>query len=333
MHPVFSSALRSVKETFTASVSVAFDLMKVMIPVIVAVKLLKEFDLISYMALPLAPIMEMVGLPANMGLVWATGLLNTVYGAMVVFISLAPEANLSVAQVTVLSVMVLIAHALPVELKVARMCGPGVLAQGILRVGGALLCGLLMHLIFSGLDLLQQPNAILWTPEAGPTTHLAWAMGEVRNLLSIFVIIFALMLVMKILDAVGVTKLLSQMLKPVLTCIGIGSSASAVTVVGLTLGLSYGSGLIINEARKGTVGRRDIFYSLSLMGLAHALIEDTMLVVMLGADFNGVFWGRLLFSLAFMVILVRVVSVLPQKFFDKFLMRPAERSPAARSPQ
>ncbi|WP_461208377.1 nucleoside recognition domain-containing protein [Desulfocurvus sp. DL9XJH121] len=316
----FSLVLGGVKESFRQSVDVCLKLMRVMIPVIVAVKLLKEFGLISYLALPLAPVMELVGLPASMGLVWATGLVNTIYGAMAVFVSLAPTANLSVAQITVLSVMLLIAHGLPVELKIARLCGPGLLAQGAIRVGAALLCGLCMHLVFSGFGLLQQPGAVLWTPDAPPATHLAWALGEARNLLAIFGIIFALMLMMKVLDGLGVTRLMGRILEPVLRRIGIGPEASAVTVAGLTLGLSYGSGLIINEVDKGTIGRRDVFNSLSLMGLAHALIEDTMLVLMLGANFNGIFWGRLAFTLVFMIVLVRVVARLPRKVFDRFLM-------------
>ncbi|MBU1001848.1 MAG: hypothetical protein KKE73_04930 [Proteobacteria bacterium] len=313
--------LRIFKETLRASASVSLTLMRVMIPVIVGVKLLKEFGLIGYLALPLEPVMELVGLPASMGLVWATGLLNTIYGAMIVFVSLAPDAGLTVAQVTVLACMLLIAHGLPVELKVAGMCGPSMLWQGLIRVGVALGCGLTMHLIFSGFDLLQQPNTIFWNPGAEPTSHLAWALGEVRNLASIFLIILSLMLMMKVLDALKVTNLLSWALRPILTRIGIGPSASAVTVVGLTLGLSYGSGLIIHEAKTGRLGRKDAFYSLTLMGLAHALIEDTMLMLMLGANFNGVFWGRLLFTLAFMALLVQVVSRLPLTFFDRTLMR------------
>ncbi|BBD08686.1 hypothetical protein [Desulfovibrio ferrophilus] len=312
--------LRTIKDTFQASLSVALTLMRVMIPVIIGVKLLKEFGLIGYLAMPLEPIMELVGLPASMGIVWATGLLNTIYGAMIVFVSLAPDAQLTVAQVTVLACMLLIAHGLPVELKIARMCGPSVLGQGLIRVGAALTCGLIMHLIFSGFDLLQGPSTVFWNPGAEPTSHLEWALGEARNLASIFVIIFALMLMMKLLDALKITNLLSWSLRPILTRIGIGPSASAVTVVGLTLGLSYGSGLIIHEAKTGRLGRKDAFYSLTLMGLAHALIEDTMLMMMLGADFTGVFWGRLLFSLIFMALLVQVVSRLPQTFFDRTLM-------------
>lgn len=312
--------LRTIDETFRATLGVSATLFRVMIPVIILVKLLKEFGLIGYLALPLEPVMELVGLPASMGLVWATGLLNTVYGAMLVFVQFAPDAHLTVAQVTVLGTMLLIAHGLPVELKVARMCGPSLIGQGVIRVGCALACGLTMHLVLDGFDLLQQPNTIFWTPGAEPATHLAWALGEARNLGSIFLIIFGLMLVMKVLDALRVTHFMSWALRPILTRIGIGPSASAVTVVGLTLGLSYGSGLIVHEAKSGNLGRRDAFFSLTLMGLAHALIEDTMLMMMLGADFNGVFWGRLVFSLVFMAMLVQVVERLPRSFFERALM-------------
>lgn len=314
--------IQTVAQTFRAALSVSVTLFRVMIPVIIAVKLLKEFGLIGYLALPLEPVMRLVGLPASMGLVWATGLLNTVYGAMMVFASLAPDAHLTVAQTTVLATMLLIAHGLPVELKVARMCGPSMIGQGAIRVGVALACGLTLHLVFSGFDLLGQPASVFWTPRAEPASHLAWALGEARNLASIFCIIFGLMLVMKVLDRVGVTRFLSWALRPVLTRIGISPSASAVTVVGLTLGLSYGSGLIVHEARSGRLSRTDAFFSLTLMGLAHALIEDTMLMLLLGADMGGVFWGRLIFSLAFMAILVRVVAMLPRPFFERVLMSP-----------
>ncbi|NMC48238.1 MAG: hypothetical protein GYA47_02220, partial [Desulfovibrio sp.] len=54
------------------AVRISLDLYKIMIPVIIGVKILKELDLISLLAVPLSPLMELTGLPADMGLVWAT---------------------------------------------------------------------------------------------------------------------------------------------------------------------------------------------------------------------------------------------------------------------
>lgn len=317
VHAILSAFRDCLKNT----VSVSLTLFRVMIPIIIVVKVLKELELIDFLAVPLAPVMGLVGLPASMGLVWATGLVNTVYSAMVVFVSLAPDAGLTQAQTTVLCTMLLIAHGLPVELKVAQQSGTSMRAQGALRVGGALLCGLGLHWIFQWTGALQGPSAVLFTPGEEPATLALWALGEARNLASIFCIILGLMLIMRLLDALRVTALLNWLLRPVLRRIGIGPSASTVTIVGLALGLSYGSGLIIHESRSGRIGGRDLFYSLTLMGLAHALIEDTMLMLLLGGHMAGVFWGRLAFSLLFMALLVRATAGLSDATFGRLFLR------------
>lgn len=308
---------------FRDAVSVSLTLFKVMVPIIIVVKLLKESGLIAYLALPLSPVMELVGLPASMGLVWATGMLVNIYSAMVVFVSLAPQEALTTAQVSVLGVMLLIAHGLPVELKVAQECGVSLRGQAALRVGAALLCGLLLHAVLSGFGLLDTPNRVFWTPGTEPATLAGWALGEVQNLGSIFVIILGLIVMMKALDELRITDLLGWALGPALRRIGIGREASTVTIVGLALGLSYGSGLIINESRTGRIGKRDLFYSLTLMGLAHALVEDTMLMLLLGADFTAVFWGRLAFSLVFMAVLVRITRAMSAAAFHRTFLRGA----------
>jgi len=302
-------------------------LFKAMIPAVIVVKVLQELDLIVLLARPLEPLMALVGLPASMGLVWATAMLNNIYAAMVVFVSLASDpslgAGLSQAQATVLCVMMLIAHSLPVELKVARQCGPTMLSQGVIRVGAAMLCGMAMHWCYAASGWLSQPNAILFTPGRRPDGWGQWAWDQTLNLLAIFAVIVALMALMRLLKVLRVTDLLVRLLAPLLRLVGVGRDAAAITVVGLALGLTYGGGLIINESRSGRIGMRDVFNSVTFMGLTHALIEDTLLMVMLGADFQGVFWGRLLFSLALLAVLARMLARMPDHVFARRLMRPA----------
>ncbi len=298
-------------------------LFKAMIPAVILVKILQELELIGWLARPLEPVMALAGLPAATGLVWATAMLNNIYSAMVVFVSLAPGMALTQAQSTVLCIMMLIAHSLPVELKVARQCGPTMLSQGVIRVGAALLCGMAMHGVYTATGWLSQPNAIFWTPGRQPVGWGEWAWDQALNLAAIFAVIVGLMAFMRLLKLLRVTDLLVWLLSPVLRLVGIGRDAAAITVVGLALGLTYGGGLIIHESRSGRVGMRDIFNSVTFMGLTHALIEDTLLRVMLGADFNGVFWGRLLFSLAFLAVLVRLLGRMSDQAFARRFMRPA----------
>jgi spore maturation protein SpmB len=144
-------------------------------------------------------------------------------------------------------------------------------------------------------------------------------MDQGMNLLSIFGVILALLVMMRLLDILGVIRLMNTILRPILKLIGIGTKASAITVIGLTMGLSYGGGLIISEARKGNVGKEDIFYSLTLMGLCHSLIEDTLLLALIGAHFSGIFWGRLIFAIVAMAAIVQVVRRLPPRIQNTYL--------------
>ncbi len=306
----FSSFIKSLpregRTLFVDSVKVSLTLFKVMIPVIIAVKILKELGLIEYLAVPFTPIMELMGLPAQTGLVWVTGMAVNIYSALIVWISLVPDMGmLSVAQATVLGTVILIAHSLPVEVKIAQQCGVAFWPQFVLRVLAGLAAGFVLHAIFASGNWFQEPSTIILAVKDQSVDLGAWAWGELTNLAWIFCIILGLMVMMRILDGIGITRLCIRVLSPVLRLIGIGDNAGSITIVGLILGISYGSGLILNEVRKGHVGQKDLFASLSLMGLSHALIEDTLLLAAVGANLIGTFWFRLLFSLFVIGLLTR----------------------------
>ena len=74
------------------------------------------------------------------------------------------------------------------------------------------------------------------------------------------------------------------------------------------LGLSFGGGLLIKEAGSGKLSTKDIFIAMTLLSVCHSLIEDTLLIMILGAHISGVFWGRLVFSLLFTVLISRLVN-------------------------
>lgn len=285
----------------------SFELFRIMVPVMVVVKLLQELELIGYLALPLGPVMELLGLPAQTGLVWATALVMNIYSAIVVYAALLPDMQvLSVAQITVLSVVILIAHNLPVELRIAQRCGLSLMVQLLIRVLGALVCGLLLHWLFTASGLLQDPAVMRFVPEQSDPALSAWALAQLRTLAAIYCIVLVLMGFMRALQQLRILELMNKLLRPALKLMGIGKQAASITVVGLTLGIAYGGGLIIHEVRSGAVPHKDVFGSMSLMGLAHALIEDTLLMSLLGAHSVGTFWFRLLFSLLAVALITRL---------------------------
>jgi len=82
---------------------------------------------------------------------------------------------------------------------------------------------------------------------------------EVRNLAYIFLISLALLIVMRLLEWVGIISALTRLLRPGAHAVGHQRPGRALTIIGMTLGLTYGGGLIIQEARAGKLSRFDVF--------------------------------------------------------------------------
>ncbi len=316
-----SQIITELKKIPRQAVQVSFSLFKIMIPIIVGVKLFQELGLISYIATPLSPIMALMGLPGAMGLVWATAMINNIYGGMIVFVSLSPLFSLTTAQVTVLGTIILIAHSLPIELEISRKSGNRFPLQCAMRIGSAMILGILLNRIYAISGWLKTPSRLLWTPEAIPETLLQWAFDQLQNLGLIFAIIVGLMTLMKILDCLNVTRIFVRLFNPLLKRLGIGPAAAPLTVIGMVMGLAYGGGLIIHEAQSGKIEDRDIFFALSFMGLAHSLFEDTLLMMVLGGHLSGLLWARLIYSVLFVFILVRLVNKIPAQLFEKYCFK------------
>jgi hypothetical protein len=291
----------------------SWELIRITVPVVIITKILEELGVIHWLSLLLEPVMALVGLPGSLGLVWATSLLTSIYGGMAVFAALAPGMQLTAAQVTILCSIMLIAHSLPLELSISRRAGAAVLPVAVLRVGGAILYAFLLDRCCRLLNLWQEPARLLFNAGDADPALGAWAMSQLINIGMIILVIFCIMVCMRILRAIGVLSLFERSLGPVLPVFGMSRQAAPLTVVGMVMGLSYGGALIIREACSGKLDRREIFYSMALMGMCHSLVEDTLLMMALGGRLGGIFWGRILFSLGIVFCIVRIARALEQR--------------------
>ena len=306
------SALKNSTQDWLTEVWMIFSsLMKIMIPALLVVRCIELLGWVEALGTMIQPLMLLVGLPGETGLVWMAAMMGNIYTAMVVFYQLGLAEQLSIAQVSVISSMMLIAHSLPVEVAIARAIGISLWFTLFLRIGGAFLFGFITYQAHSNLALLQLPAPQLWQPETADTSWVAWLLTQGQTIAVAFVVIAALTLFLRILRVLGVERLIHFLLAPVLRLLGIAKVASNIIIVGLTLGLSFGGGLLISEARRGHIAGRDIFLSMAFLGLCHSLIEDTLLMMLLGADFGTIVFARLLFSLLAILALSRLLDWLP----------------------
>ncbi len=321
MRKFFFSTFSNSKDFFQESLTVVIPLFRIMIPMIILLKILKEFGLITILGHWLTPFMGIVGLPGSMGLVWAATMVAGFFPGMIIFADLATSEILSVGQVTVLTSMMLIAHSLPIELQIANKAGPRWLVIGIFRVGGAVIYGFILNKILQWGNLLTENNILIWHPEIGPVSLLIWGKDQIVGLTMMFAILMGIMLLMKVLEKFGLNKLLQSIFKPLLTKLGIGKEATNITIIGIILGISYGGGLVIRESRAGRIPPRDIFFALVLMSLFHSVIEDTLLMLLLGGNLWGILFGRLIFALSTVWLLVHLINLVSEKQFRKYFFK------------
>jgi hypothetical protein len=297
------------RDCFTTSL----ELLKVTIPALIFTKILEELGLVTHIGNVLDPVMGLMGLPGELGLVWATAILTTPYSAIGVFAALAPSLQLSGAEMTILGSVMLIAHSLPVEVSITRKAGAPVIAISLIRLLGALGYGVILHQLCTIFSIWQEPAVMLFQVAVQEKTLLQWGVTQGRNICLIIVVIFFVLLAMRLLKALGFLALLERLLNPVLPVFGMSHRAAPVTVVGMILGIAYGGALIIKETTAGKMERREVFNSLALMSLSHGLVEDTLVMLAIGAKLGGILWGRLLFSLVVVFLLVRIIDMFSGK--------------------
>lgn len=301
--------LQSTRLVLIEAVQVYWHLLKIMIPALLIVKLLQAFGAIDWLGAQLAPAMSLVGLPALLGVVWATTLLTNIFAGLLIFSELSSSMSLTIEQVTVLGTMMLIGHSIPIEGAVARRAGVPWAVTIALRVGGALLLGTILHHTYSGLNIYQKPANISIRYEVLDDSLGSWLYSQFTALGLIFLVILALIIFLKVLKFIGLEKVIHILLVPILRVLGIGHAAANITVIGVALGLSYGAGLLIRDLDKGIMTRRDGYLALCLLGLLHSLIEDTVLIMAMGAEISGIFWARIVFSITIIAILARFIKL------------------------
>jgi hypothetical protein len=300
--------VRSARSVLFESLRIYGVLLKILIPTLIVVKVLQELGALQIIGSVLAPVMSLTGLPPELGIVWATTLLTNMFSGIVVFAGMAGELSLSVEQVTVLGSLMLIGHSIPIEGAVARRAGVPWWVTIALRVVGALVFGSVLHFVYSRFNLLQEPATIVWSMADKDDSVASWLFIQFQGLVTIYFVILSLIVLLNSLRLLGLERIIHFALVPVLRLLGIARSAANVTVVGVALGLSYGAGLLIRDLDDGIMTRRDAYLALCFLGLLHSVIEDTLLIMALGADLSGILWARLIFAFATIAIMSRMLK-------------------------
>lgn len=309
-----------IRSIVSETLTISFGLFKIMVPILLLVKGLEMLGATAYLAVIIAPLMSTLGLPPEMGIVWAGTLLSNIYTGMVLFVSEPGVSQLSVQQVTLLGLLMLIAHSMPIELRVAQKIGVSIGLSFVLRIVTAYAAAWVYFQWLKFFSPEPKPANTLWNPVIEHQTLFAWLLSQAGVLMQIVVIIAVLVIFLRVIRVLKLDRLIHLVLRPILPLLGLTEKATNVILVGMTLGLSYGGGMLIQESRLGLMSARELFFSVCLLLLCHGLIEDTLLILLLGADIYGILAFRLVFSFALIAAMVYLLRQKEDNFFSRRLL-------------
>lgn len=128
------------------------------------------------------------------------------------------------------------------------------------------------------------------------------ARGGGKLALIVFLILVPLMVALEFLRQTKALNWMVDKVHPAASRIGFQKEALVPLLAGFIFGISYGAGVLIPEARKKHLAKEQIFLVAVFLALCHAVVEDTLLFMAVGA--NGLYLVLSRFILAVLATLV-----------------------------
>lgn len=133
----------TIKRGSKNGLNTVLELAKVIIPVYFIVTILRAINVLEYIATFFEPIMRLFGLPGEAAVPLVLGNVLNIYAA----IGAISSITLTAKQITIIAIMLSFSHTLPVETAVSKKVGVSVMAVLTIRIGLALLSGIILNLI------------------------------------------------------------------------------------------------------------------------------------------------------------------------------------------
>lgn len=284
-------------KSISSSLESILLILKLVIPFYLLADILIYFNLLKKITFIFEPITNFLNLPQEATLALAAGMLFNLYAA----IAFASPLDLSPYQWTVLALFLGIAHSLLVESAIMKKLGIPLTYSTLLRILTAFLAiiplGYLPHTVFTNTSIVA--NKVTNMRFDSFYSMFSHSLQE-AIILSIKITILVVIMIF-IMDYIKSLKLLQQWQSKVRT------SFSLIT--GLILGITYGASILINESKSNSLSKKEIFYIGTFLMLCHAIIEDTLLFVIFGANGYVVITIRL--------VIATILSYLLLKFYKE----------------
>ncbi|MFJ7858115.1 nucleoside recognition domain-containing protein [Peribacillus sp. NPDC097206] len=298
----------SVKRGILSGLNTTWTLGKIIFPVTLIVTVLQYTPVLPWMIDLIAPLMNLIGLPGDAAIPLVLGNFLNLYAAIAGILTL----DLTVKEVFIIAVMLSFSHNLFIESGVAMKTGVKLWVILLVRFGLALVSAVIINLVWQGGTEMAQGFAVPETVEITGTGAIL-LHGVIQALYGIgqlALIVMPLMVVVQIMKDLKWLEAFSKALAPFMKILGMQPNTSMPFVAGLTLGLAYGAGVMIQAAKEDNVSKKDMTLAFIFLVACHAVIEDTLIFIPLGIPVLPL----LLIRLVTAIVLTMVVAYIWNRY-------------------
>ena len=285
--------IQSVRAVTPGALKTSWWLVKIMFLVTFIITVLKYLGVISWISMHLTPFFSQFGLPGEAALAYVSGFFVNCYSAIAVITTL----NMDVRSITILAVMVLCAHNIPMETAVQKKTGTSAIRMILVRTSSSLFLGWFLHKIMPGESLLTVAEAVeTQTQEFWPMMG-TWALDTLKIAIPMVLLVYSLTVVQRLLAEFGVIRYIAKLLRPVMVFFGLPPKTAFLWIVANTLGLAYGAAVMIDEVEAGKISEKDVDLLNHHISVSHSNLEDLLLFTAIGGLLPWMLFSRWMVSL------------------------------------
>ena len=266
-------------------------LLKLILPISLAFRLLDYSGLLLYFADFLDPVFTHLGLPGSTAIIFITSIFLPLYAPLAIITSM----TITLRELTILALMCQVAHNLPVESAIQAKTGTSFWAMFSVRIFMSIVIGFVLNLI---LPLnMGMPSFLQTSPEIMNSlgdVFVAWLVTSLRISILIIAVVTILMITYRLLEEYNLINKLSKSIEPILKIFGLPSNTGFLWLIGNIVGLAYGGALMIDQMQDGKVSKAEGSLLNYHLAISHSILEDNLLFVALGVSLWWILVTRLI---------------------------------------
>jgi hypothetical protein len=286
-------------------------LMLIVAPVYTVVTVLKYTPAIRIFAEFMAPLMKHFGLPGEAALALILGNVINLYAGLGAVTAL----KITTAQLTVLSLMLLLSHSQILETAVFFQIRAKWWLLWFIRLVLSLLAGV-------GLSRLIVKTGAEGTADAARLAQMAqmrhdgigpalanWARGLVLDTgVKMLLVLVAIFILVELGRRYGLLEKTLRAIGSVTRLIGLKPESGMPWLAGNVFGIVFGAGVVIETAREGRLDAKQVTLVATFLALCHGLFEDTAIFLVLGANMFWILVPRIVLAVAVTWVLSKVLK-------------------------